>query len=350
MICCSVLYMQLLLHVCSGGWIPPLWLFLRFPPSFFLTLLKVFFKIFLTWIEGLKDRGCCSLHGLKSPLRQCVHTKGYSCVRCILCRSGERRVCRAAAADRPAGEARAETRPADTSAASAESPDDTEPWTEPAGWQSGHRSDLLRRCPRRGPARRGEVVWSWSGWRGRGRRRFPSDAPDISQAAAGEPHWPGERAGHHGSEHTGTHLWRRRRKNCVLTFDFTNNAMSDVLASIKLHIYLWTLGSLHLDLSSDLLGCPQHTTAAWGSSINTFPDRIQGDLIGTKAILTTYDPASFRFNSILNTHLSFCGIIMFIKHVDALLASAASILITVLTSGNSVNPKLFCKILHSLSC
>ena len=61
--------------VCPGREIPPLWLFLRFLPSFFFPLCKEFIfqhgTFFLTRSKGLKDRGCCSLYRSQSPLRQC---------------------------------------------------------------------------------------------------------------------------------------------------------------------------------------------------------------------------------------------------------------------------------------
>ena len=48
------------MSVHPGRGIPPLWLFLRFPPSFFTPLFKVFFshygKFFITRIEGLKTQ------------------------------------------------------------------------------------------------------------------------------------------------------------------------------------------------------------------------------------------------------------------------------------------------------
>ena len=70
LICCSFLYTRNLWHVCCPGrGIPPLWLFLRFLPSFFFTLLKGSFfpptwQVFPHSNRGSKDRWCCSLYRL----------------------------------------------------------------------------------------------------------------------------------------------------------------------------------------------------------------------------------------------------------------------------------------------
>lgn len=74
--------------------------------------------------------------------------------------------------------------------------------------------------------------------------------------------------------------------------------------------YLWPVGGHHRDLQWGTPGCPQCTSTTWGLSIKTFQDRILGNLIETKPILTIYDEALFGISCSFDTHLSFCGIIL----------------------------------------
>lgn len=139
-------------------------------------------------------------------------SKGYSCVQCILHRSEVVQVSPAGGAAQSAGRSRGETRPADSSAPSSASPDDTALWTEPALRPNTHKYDWPPRCLWRGPGCTGQAARPSSAGRGRRKPLSPTDAPDMARAAAAEQRWPAESGGHRGWGSSGTSLvgWERR--------------------------------------------------------------------------------------------------------------------------------------------